>query len=239
MRALPGASALIWLLLAAFLSAQLIFAHAVKPLRPAIEEMPYPLGGMALKALAFGDDQFVFRAVARWLQDVGDGGGRMRPLRDYDYDRVVGWLRRLDSLDDRSDYAHVLAARYFGALVEPKAGPPRVKKIAEYLRQVALGDPAHRWSWLVWAAIAEQHMVKDRALGLTLANDAASLRGNAAVPAWLPLIAIPLYRLAGDEAAARALEADPALAEVRRQALAELAHQGSDGDSGRVPPAQP
>ncbi|HIJ63611.1 MAG TPA: hypothetical protein HPQ04_13030, partial [Rhodospirillaceae bacterium] len=137
------------------LAAQLAFAHQVRGLRAAIEEMPYPLSDRALKFLAFGDDQFLFRGIARWLQDVGDGGGRLRPLRDYDYGRVVGWLEILDRLDGESDYGYSLAAHYFGAVTEDK----KVKIIAEYLRGAAMARPARRWPWLVWAATHVRHPV--------------------------------------------------------------------------------
>jgi hypothetical protein len=194
-------------------------------LRPAIEEMPPPLSRTALKVLALGDDEFLFRALTLWLQDVGDGGGRLRPLREYDYDRVVGWLKALDGLDERADYAHIVAARYFGALVDPESAPSRVGKIAEYFRGLAEKDPARRWPWLVWAGVKVQTTVKDRRLAARLAGDLVALKGHPAVPDWLPLIAIRLYRLAGNEAAARALAADPALRDVRERAMRELSNE--------------
>lgn len=217
-------AAIIWGLLLLFLAAQIGFARATASLRAAIEEIPQPLGPTALKGLALGDDQFLFRAVARWLQDVGDGGGRVRPLREYDYDRVVGWLKALDDMDDRSEYVYFLAAHYFGALSDPTTAPQRVGKIVEYLRQSAMARPEQRWSWLVWSAAKTQRLVKDHALALRLAHDLSDLRGNSAVPAWLALLAPPLYRTAGDEAAARALESDPRLI-AERDHLAEELHR--------------
>lgn len=219
------AQALTWLLLSLFLAAQLAFAQAAKPLRARIEEMPYPPSPPALKLLAFGDDQFLFRALCRWLQDVGDGGGRVRPLRDYDYDRVVGWLRAADALDAESQYPYELATNYFGALSDPATAPARVAKIVEYCREAALADPPRRWQWLVWAAAKTPLTVKDRGLAHLLATDFLAMRDQAEVPPWLPLLAIPLYRFSGDLAAAHALETDPALAELRRQAVETLARQ--------------
>ena len=80
----------IWLALGALLAAQIWFFEQTAGLRPAIEDMPPPPTETALKAIAFGDKEFLFRHLGRWLQGVGDGGGRLHPLRDFDYDDVVG-----------------------------------------------------------------------------------------------------------------------------------------------------
>lgn len=208
----------IWLLLLALLSVQVLFAHHLRDRRPAIEEMPYPLSGLALKFLAFGDEQFLARAVAHWLQDVGDGGGRVRSLKDYDYARVVGWLKVIDHLDARSDYGNVLAAHYFGAVTNIQ----KVKIIADYLNQVAMADPAQRWPGLVWASAHAIHQIKDPQLAASLAQNILSLRGDPRVPDWLVLLVPSLYRTAGDLNAAAALERDPAFADLKRGTAIEL-----------------
>jgi hypothetical protein len=153
---------------------------------------------------------------------VGDGDGRVRPLIDYDYDRVVAWLTRLDHLDPRSTVSFLLATQYFGAVMEPHRGPPRVAKIVVYLRDVGVADPATHWPGLVWAATRTIHIVKDPVMADRLGGDLAALLGNPAVPEWVPLLADPLYRYAGNLPAAAALEADPLWAEIRRRDLTTL-----------------
>lgn len=207
-----------WLVLLAMLSAQVLFAVQMRDRRAAIEEMPYPLSGVALKFLAFGDDQFLFRAIARWLQDVGDGGGRVRPLKDYDYARVIGWLKVVDQLDARSDYGYSLAAHYFGAVSDIQ----KVGIVAEYFGQAAMADPAQRWPWLVWAAVHAVHQIKDPRLAASLVRDIVSLRGDPRVPDWLVLLAPGLYRTAGDPGAAAALERDHAYMDLKRGSAIEL-----------------
>ncbi len=218
----------IWIFLALFLSGQVLFARIVAPLRSSIEEMPPPLGPVAMKALAFGDEEFLFRATARWLQDVGDGGGRIRPLRDYDYDRVVGWLRALDGIDNRSDYIYELAAHYFGAIGDPSGAPTRVGKIVDYFCTAALAQPERRWPWMVWAAEKTRTVVKDPVLAGRMARDLMSLHGNPAVPPWLPLLAPPLYRIAGDEFAARSVEMLPDIMELKQKLSEELKKSRSE-----------
>ena len=172
--------------------------------------------------MAFGDSQFLFRLQTLWMLDFGDGGGRLKPLRDYDYDRVVGWLRAMDGLDSRSDAVYQLGSHYFGALTDPATAPAKVGRVADFFEQAALADPAHRWSWLVWSALIIQHRVKDPELAGRIATDLMSLRDNKSVPNWLPLLAVPLYRIAGNEAEAERLSRDPGMIELRREAVESL-----------------
>ena len=179
--------------------------------------------------MALGDDEFLFRYLARWLEFVGDGGGRVHPLREYSYDDVVNWLTALDQLDQmRSDFPHVLAARYFGEItpaVDP--GSQRLRKIFGYLRIVGLADPARFWPWLIWDADKARKPINDPVLIAMIARDLQSpeLR-NPRVPAWVRVLPVRLYEAAGDPDTAKEAQAhiDPADAaeviEMRRR-LAE------------------
>ena len=212
----------LWCALILLLAAQLAVSHALKPYRPAISEMPQPPNRMALKAMAFGDDQFLFRAESSWLQDVGDGGGRVRPLRDYDYDRVANWLRAVDQLDRHSSVVFAVGSTYFGALSDPVAGPPRVKILATYFKEAGLADIADRWSWLVWSAVKIQHFVKDRDMAHEMGDTLLTLRRSEQAPYWLPLLAGPLYRAAGEGDLAASVDLDPAMIALRQRATADL-----------------
>ncbi len=148
----------------------------------------------------------------------------MKPLRDMNYDYVVGWLKTLDFLNQSSDYAHTLAARYFG---EVNISPERVGKIVFYLRGLALADPVRNWGWMVWAANKTRTLLKDRGTATVLAHDLQSdAFKNPAIPAWVRLLPVQLYRLAGDDAAAneafRALpDSDKEAIDAERRALEE------------------
>lgn len=220
---------LIWPALALLLLAQAAFTHAMREVRPAIEAMPPPPAETALKGMAFGDDEFLYRATALWLQDVGDGGGRLKPLREMDYDRVVAWLRALDRLDPKAEFAHAVAAHEFGQV---QIDPSRVRKIVLYLREVGLSDPARRWPWLVWAAERARHELKDKELVRGFAHDFAGITDRA-VPAWVRGLATPLYHYAGDaaaaaEARAALLKSDPGYedeAKAEIEQMRDLARQ--------------
>lgn len=226
----------LWAVILLLLGGQVLLSQHLKPFRPAIEEMPYPPSPLALKALALGDDQFLFRAEVGWLQGVGDGGGRLKPLKDYDYDRVVEWLRVVDGLDPQSRSVFEVGARYFGAISDPGSAPVKLKKLATYFMQVGMSDPAQRWPWLVWAAVKAQHMIGDRDLARQMADQIMSLRGAPGAPYWLPLMGPPLYRTAGESDRAAVLMADPDMIRLRQRAMLEL--NGRLSQMGLFGPAQ-
>lgn len=230
----------LWGLLMLLVAAQVWLAVGSRHLRSAIEEMPPPPSAQALRAMALGDTEFLYRHLGRWLEYVGDGGGRVRPLREYDYDRVVGWLEVVDDLDARrSDYIHVLAAQYFGQV---SIDPTRVRKIVDYLRGVALADPVKNWRWLVWASHQARKPINDPALMKAIAHDFQSPElKDPSVPAWVRAMPIRLYRDAGDEAdsrdAAQNLSPkDRAEIQAARDALLERIRKGLE--LGVVPEPQ-
>ena len=221
---IPFARIALLAMLLVTLLAQLAVNGYLKPLRPAIEEMPFPPTSRTLKAFALGDDQFLFRAQVAWLQDVGDGGGRMRPLNQYDYRRVVDWLRVTDSLDPGSNAVFALGSSYFGAITDPVGAPPRLKLLTEYFKEAGRADLEHRWSWLVWAAIKIQHNVGDPALARQTAEEMLGLAPEVGQTSyyWLPLLAAPLYWAAGDKELADFLDRREDLVALRLRAFKEL-----------------
>ena len=206
------------------LAAQILLGWHLRPYRPAIEQMPIPPSPLALKVLALGDDEFLYRAEVSWLQEVGDGGGRVKPLKEFDYQRVAGWLAAVDTLDPRSDAVFQLGSTYFGAISDPGSAPLKLPPLIEYFASGAMVDPSLRWHWLVWSAIKVQHVVKSQPLADALAEDLLSLRQNEAVPAWLPLLAAPMLRSAGEAERAAALDADPDM--IARRLTAQRAFEG-------------
>ena len=200
----------LWVLILLCVAAQAWFSFDHRGLRGTIDEISAPPTDLALKAMALGDDEFLFRHLGRWLEFVGDGGGRVRSLRYYDYDRVVGWMQALDRLDhNRSDFVHAIAARYFGEITKAvDVDHQRVRKIIDYLRTVALADPVRNWQWLVWSSGKARKDLNDPALVKAIARDLQSpeLR-DPRVPAWVRVLPARLYHFAGDEEAARDAEA--------------------------------
>lgn len=168
-------------------------------------------------ALAFGDGQLFYRTVTFRLQNMGDEGGRVTPLEDYDYRRLTRWFRLLDDFDSRSRYLPVLVGHYFSQSQDAAD----VRAVIEYLREIAVREPARNWRWLAHAVYLARHRVGDMDLALELARELAALDVEG-LPVWTrQMPAFVLAEVGEKEAARDLLEAimasDPNLspAEIR------------------------
>lgn len=191
----------VWLLALALL-AQAAFWWGSRDLRGEQPVVPPPPSERAVAALAFGDRQFLYRALGLEVQNLGDTGGRFTPLARYDYRRLAGWFDRLDALDPRADYAPALAAHYYGQT--PKSED--VRHVVAYLRRHAAGDPERKWRWLAHAAYLARHKVKDLDLALAVARELAGL-AVPGIPIWTKQMPAFVLAAAGDTEAARDLMA--------------------------------
>ncbi len=116
--------------------------------------------------MAFGDEQFAYRAFAVALQNFGDSGGRTIPLKDYNYDALGQWFFLEDKLDQRSNYIPMLAAFYFGGSQD--AG--KLDPVIDYLRVVGQRPYGEKWRWLMHAVFLARHKQQDLDKALELAN---------------------------------------------------------------------
>ena len=209
MRTLPR-NALIAVLVA--LALQVAFWSQTRHLRAGWEGVPPAPSRAVARALALGDNQFLYRTATYTLQNMGDEGGRVTPLTDYDYVRLGRWFALLDGLDPESDYLPVLAGYYFGAT--QKTGDVRV--VVDYLARLAARDPGRNWRWYVHAVFLARHRIGDMELALSLAERLAAIEAPG-LPVWTrQMPAFVLADLGENEAARAIIEAilltDPNLA---------------------------
>jgi hypothetical protein len=127
---------------------------------------------VALDAMAFGDRGFLHRVYAMDVQNAGDTGGRIVPIRNYDFGRVVGWLEVLQQLDVRSDFAIGMADGYFGQTQDVRNVAPIVRFM---MRDVAT-NPQKKWRWLYGAIYLARHRLRDNGLALEVARQLASYK---------------------------------------------------------------
>jgi hypothetical protein len=153
-------------------------------------------------AMALGDSQLFYRAAAFALQNMGDDGGRVTPLADYDYARLGAWLDLLDRLDPAARYAPTLAAYYFGQTPDPEG----LRRIVAYLGRVGGRDPARNWRWLTHAAYLARHRLHDLPLALAVARHLARLPAGE-VPLWVRQMPAFVLAEVGEHEAARDLMA--------------------------------
>lgn len=156
-------------LLGALLLAQIAVAWLLYGTRAHWQILPPAPSERTLSALAFGDREFLYRALAMQLQNFGDTGGRLTPLRNYDMRTVVAWLRALDSLDFHADHHVTLAARYFSQTQDV----PQVRHLVQYLMEHIARDPAAKVHWFAEALHMARVRLNDDVLVLALADQLA------------------------------------------------------------------
>jgi hypothetical protein len=178
---------------------QIALAFTIKGKRPSEAIVAPPPSPRAAQAMSLGDDQFLYRALALEVQEMGDSGGRFTPLIDYDYGKLVEWFRLLDGLDARSDYAASLAALQYGLTKKPEDA----KLIAIYVREHANRDPAKKWRFLAHGAYIARHRGKDMDLALEIAKDLAAVNVPD-IPAWTKQMPAFIMTEMGDKEAAEA-----------------------------------
>ncbi len=168
----------------------------LRPEFPIIDPAPGPL---ARKALAFGDDQFLYRAWLLDLQNAGDTGGRSTPMRDYNYAYLLSWLEALRDLDPLAQGHLYLATKYFSQT--PNAGD--VRRLIAFVVEDVAQDPRERWRWMLdAAAMAEVHL-HDTALALEISQRLIAF-GIPGLPLTMRLLPALLLEKSGRRAEARA-----------------------------------
>lgn len=164
------------------------------------EGVPPVPGKTGAVIMGLGDAEMSYRFGAITLQSLGDGGGRVTPLKDYDYAKLGQWFWLLDGLDPASNHVPMLAAFYFGGTPVPKD----VGIIVDYLGKVGDSPLGNKWRWLAHAVFLARHRMNDIDLALDLAYKLSKIDPVGDVmPAWAKQM--PAFVLAhkGDKEAAR------------------------------------
>ncbi|MEQ9109212.1 MAG: hypothetical protein RIF37_07820 [Rhodospirillaceae bacterium] len=157
-------------LLIGFAVGQATLSWAIRDVRPTLGILPDLPQQQAADALAFGDQQFLYRYLALTLQNAGDNGGRVTPLKNYDYDKVVAWLRLLDGLDHNSHWVIAMANGYFGQTQTIED----VEPIVRFMQENVAYRPELKWPWLVNAIHLSRHRLKNDWLALDAARQLAT-----------------------------------------------------------------
>lgn len=174
-----------------------VLGHQQRAVQAAWSGVPAAPSAVLAPVLTLGDPQVLYRGAAFGLQNMGDQGGRVTPLADYDYQRLEAWLAVLDRLDPEADYAPTLAGFYFGQTRDPVD----LRRIVTYLTRIGARDPRHNWRWLAHAAFLARHRLHDLPLALDIARHLTEL-DDPDIPLWVrQLPAFVLAEVGEDEAA--------------------------------------
>ena len=176
------------------------FWWQTRELQAGWEGVPPAPSHQVAKALAMGDGQFLYRAATFVLQNMGDEGGDVTPLREYDYQRLGQWFSLLDRFDPKSEFLPVLVGYYFSQ----SQNPDDVRIVISFLAHIAIRDPERNWRWLAHAIYLARHRVKDMNLALSLAYRMAAM-ASPGIPIWARQMPAFVLAEVGEREAARDL----------------------------------
>lgn len=168
---------LLYGLFAVFLALQGAYWYQSRAILPDMSIVPDVPGRQTVQALSFGDEELYFRILALRLQNCGDTFGRFEALYKYDFKKLSGWFRLLDTLDATSDLVPSMAAYYF-AQTQHVAD---VRYVVDYLYEHSKDRAEKKWWWLTQATYLANHKLKDKDLALKVSQPLATVRG---IPAW-------------------------------------------------------
>lgn len=154
---------------------------------------------------ALGDGQLAYRSLAVMLQNLGDTGGRVTPLRDYDFDRLAEWFYLMHDLDPQSDYIPYLASFYFGAVNGDEVGE-KLRPLVGYLYKVGKSSEGEKWRWLAHGIYLARFKMNDLDYAYDMALDLAELGyKNKDMPHWTRQMPVFILNAKGDKEAALSL----------------------------------
>jgi len=195
--------------LAVVATAHGVLAWTFKDQRPDFAVLPPPPSGVEREALSFGDRQFLYRMWSLNIQNAGDTGGRATPMRDYNYEHVIGWLKALHALDPRGQHHMFLATWYFSQT----PNEVDVRRIVDFVVEASAQKPEQSWYWMARAVTLAEMRVADADYALGIARRLAAYEFPD-MPAWILMYPAILLEMSG-----RIADADLAAREVfeRRQ----------------------
>ena len=162
-----------------FFVLQIIFWKISEQFKSSFDLIPPAPSRYALKALSFGDEEFLFRTLVLRFQNSGDIFAGFVPLKKYDYKRIYDWMTALDMLNDKSRIVPSLASYYYSQ----SNNPEHLLYVLQYLDEHSSKDIDKNWWWLFQATFIAKRELKDLDKALYFANKLAQNNAQEA-PLW-------------------------------------------------------
>lgn len=196
----------LWCALALLLAGNFFIWKAIRPVQVEWLNVPNPPPYSAVQRNFLGDSIFAYRSLALMIQNMGDMGGRVTPLRGYDFDALVQWFSLMSRLDSRSDYIPYVAAFYFGS-VNGEGAQEKLRPLVAYLRDVGTSREGIKWRWLAHAIHLARFKLKDLDYAYDMAEDLAEIALDPAtdLPHWARQMPAFVLKDLGEKEAAMAL----------------------------------
>lgn len=139
------------------------------------------------KAMALGDEEYLFRILSLRIQNAGDVYAGMTPLKYYDYQYLTKWFKYLDELNSDSRVSASLASYVYSNTKDKQ----KTKILISYLEDKARLDIDKNW-WWAFQGIYLARSIKDYDKELELAKLLATNQDPNA-PLWTKQIPAFIY----------------------------------------------
>ena len=157
------------------------------------------------RMMTLGDTQFAYRFGAITLQNLGDSGGDVTPIKNYDFPMLGRWFWLLNDLDPASNHVPMIAAYYFGATPIPKD----VAVVVDYLGHIGQNPVGNKWRWLAQAVYLARYRMDAPDVALDLAYKLARMQPiGDDLPLWARQMPVSVLTKKGEKEAARELMRD-------------------------------
>lgn len=166
--------------LCAALILQILF-HGLQPKPvPRVEALTPPPSGPILNLASFGEQSTLARVLMLWLQAFDYQPGVSIPFKALNYHRIIQWLDAILTLDPRSQYPLLSAARVYSMV------PDNAKRrlMLDFVYRKFLKDPDRRWPWMAHAVYVAAHLIGDKKLALKYARAIRTHVTPGVAPYW-------------------------------------------------------
>ncbi len=146
-----------------------------------VEELPPPLEKNFLSLFALSDSIVTSKLTMLWLQAFDNQPGISIPFAKLNYNRVIDWLRLIQSLDEKSGYPLLSASRLYSKVPEEK----KKRLMLDYVKDEYLKDPDLRWRWMTHCVYVAKHELKDLDMALAYARIIRENTSSGVAPSWV------------------------------------------------------
>lgn len=155
--------------------------HAVQPRPvPVVRAMPDAPSVRLLDLMSLGEQSTLARVLMLWLQAFDYQPGVSIPFKSLNYHRIIDWLDAILSLDPRSQYPLLSAARVYSEVPDNT----RRRMMLDFVYRKFLQDPDHRWPWMAHAVFVAKHKIGDQKLALKYARAIRTHVTPGVAPYW-------------------------------------------------------
>ena len=187
------------LIIAVFLQ---ILLHFYRPAPVAkAAALPSPPEQASLELASMGEPVVMAKILMLWLQAFDQQPGLSISFRELDYIKITAWLERILTLDPRSRYPLLTAARVYADVEDAD----RKRQMLEFVYKKFLQDPEHRWPWLAHAVYVAKHRLHDLPLAYKYAKALREHTSARNIPDWARQMEIFILEDMGDIESAKVL----------------------------------